>query len=119
MVFKNGGLGNTMITVSEFVKIVEDNGAGEILINSIENDGMRTGYDIELLDTVCAEISIPVIGLGGAGEWSHLGDALEKTQIDAVAVANILHFFDQSVFLAKKYLYERGLNVRKPDLFSI
>lgn len=99
--------------------IAEAEGAGEILINSIDRDGMRNGYDLGLLGRVADAVRIPVIGLGGVGEWEHLAEALRQTALDAVAAANIFHYMDQSVYLAKKYLYERGLDVRPPDLLSV
>ena len=61
-------------------------------------------------------VDIPVIAMGGVGEWEHLAEALDKTYTDAVAAANIFQYSDQSVYLAKKYLYDNGYNVRQPDL---
>ena len=89
------------------------------LINSIDNDGRGEGYDIELINQVANSVSIPVIACGGVGDWSHLSEALDKTKADAVAAANIFHYIDQSVFLAKKHLYVGGYNVRKPDLIKL
>ncbi|KTT41937.1 hypothetical protein SB11R_23535, partial [Pseudomonas oryzihabitans] len=80
--------------------------------------GARQGYDLELLNRVCRVARIPVIALGGVGEWAHLAEALEQTDVDAVAAANIFHHLDQSVYLARQYLFERGLNVRSPQLLS-
>jgi cyclase len=109
----------TAYSPEEWVKIVEHLGAGEILLNSIDRDGMKTGYDLELLNRVTAATKVPVIACGGVGQWSHFADALEQTKVDAVAAANIFHYSDQSVILAKKYLSERGLNVRRPDLLEV
>jgi len=117
-VYSHGGKNETQYTPSELSKIVIENGAGEILINSIDNDGMGQGYDIELLKQVSKSVSAPVIACGGVGEWDHLSEAFEKTNVDAVAAANIFHYVDQSVFLAKKHLYDLGHNVRKPDLIK-
>ncbi|MGE0873750.1 MAG: imidazole glycerol phosphate synthase subunit HisF [Burkholderiales bacterium] len=103
----------------EWAKTVEALGAGEILLNSIDRDGMRTGYDLELLQRVATNVRIPVIACGGVGEWEHLAEALERTPVDAVAAANIFHYSDQSVYLAKKFLHERGLNVRRADLLEV
>lgn len=100
----------------EWVKEVEDRGGGEILLNSIDRDGMKNGYDIDLLDRVSSAVTIPVIGCGGVGHWSHFAEAFEKTKVDAVAAANIFQHMDQSVYLAKKYLYKKEYNVRPPDL---
>ena len=108
----------TQYSPVQWAQIVESMGAGEILLNSIDRDGLQNGYDIELLSKVSSSVRIPVIACGGAGEWSHFAEALDKTGVDAVAAANIFHYMDQSVYLAKKYLYESGHNVRPPFLFS-
>jgi cyclase len=109
----------TTYAPEEWAKTVEQLGAGEILLNSIDRDGMKNGYDLELLNRVAEAIKIPVIACGGVGELAHFAEALEQTDVDAVAAANIFHYSDQSVFLAKKYLSERGLNVRRPSLLEI
>jgi cyclase len=99
---------------SEWAKEVEAFGAGEILINSIDNDGQGKGFDIQLIQSVAEAVTIPVIALGGAGGWHHLEEVLSFTNANAVAAANIFHYTENSVFNAKKHLYERGLNIRKP-----
>ncbi|MGO9994194.1 MAG: imidazole glycerol phosphate synthase subunit HisF [Steroidobacteraceae bacterium] len=116
LVVGRGGKQFTGHAPGHWAKIVEQSGAGEILLNSVDRDGMRNGYDLDLLDSVAGAVRIPVIACGGVGEWSHLAEALQQTRVDAVAAANIFHFSDQSVYMAKKYLFERGLNVRCPDL---
>ena len=103
----------------EWSKRVEMMGAGEILLNSVDRDGMGCGYDLGLIDAVAGAVSIPVIACGGVGEWDHFADGLTRTAADAVAAANIFHFRDQSVFLAKKYLVSKNINVRAPDLLKI
>lgn len=118
-VYSDGGKKETKFTPDELARIVENNGAGEILINSIDRDGKGNGYDLPLVRKVTDSVSIPVIACGGVGEWDHFSDAFEQTGVDAVAAANIFHFRDQSVFLAKKYLFDAGINVRKPDLIKI
>jgi cyclase len=119
IVYSNSGETITQYTPEELSKIVENNGAGEILINSIDRDGMGQGYDLSLVGKVTDNVSIPVIACGGAGEWDHFSEVFDKTQADAVAAANIFHYIDQSVFLAKKHLYDNGFNVRKPDLIKL
>ena len=94
-------------------------GAGEILLNSVDRDGLGNGYDLKLLNLIANHVKIPVIACGGVGEWYHFQEALENTNVDAVAAANIFHYRDQSVYLAKKHLYETNMQVRKPDLLSI
>lgn len=115
-VMSDGGKKDAGIDPIAWAKKVEECGAGEILLNSIDNDGQRNGYDIELVNLVARAVKIPVIACGGVGEWSHLVDGLKQTSADAVAAANIFHYFDQSVYLAKKYMYDHGCNVRPPDL---
>ena len=119
MVMSHSGKMPTEYLAEEWAKTVENLGAGEILLNSIDRDGMKTGYDIELLKKVTVATNLPVIACGGVGKWEHFAEALDQTKVDAVAAANIFHYSDQSVFLAKKYLSERGLNVRRPDLLHI
>lgn len=118
-VVTHGATQLTTYSPYDWAKKVEQLGAGEILLNSVDRDGMKTGYDLELLDHVAGSIGIPVIACGGVGEWEHFAEALEQTSVDAIAAANIFHYSDQSVFLAKKFLYERGLNVRRPDLLAV
>jgi cyclase len=113
------GTEETKFSPLEWCKIAEGKGAGEILLNSIERDGMSVGYDLQLLNEISKELKIPVIGLGGAGMWEDLSEVMEETNIDAVAAANIFHYSDQSVFIAKKHLYNCGLPVRKPILLKL
>lgn len=117
-VMSHGGKRATAYGPLEWAKVAEERGAGEILLNSIDRDGMKQGYDIELLGSVSAASRIPVIACGGVGEWAHFAEALDKTAVDAVAAANIFHYYDQSVYLAKKYLSDRHYNVRPPSLFE-
>jgi cyclase len=100
----------------EWLLRVEDLGAGEVLLNSVSRDGMKSGYDISFLGQVADELSIPVIACGGAGNWEHMAEVLTETNVDAVAAANIFHFQDQSVYLARKHLASKGLPVRPPSI---
>ena len=118
-VFVNGGRVATGLDPVQWARRAQDLGAGEILINSIERDGAKNGYDLELVGRVAAAVSVPVIACGGVGEWSHFADALRDTAVDAVAAANIFHHSDQSVYHARKYLYDLNLNVRRPDLLNV
>lgn len=106
-------------TPSVWVERLQDLGVGEILLNSVDRDGMNCGYDIDLINSVTNYASVPVIACGGVGEWEHFEEGLTKTSVDAVAAANIFHFKDQSVYLAKKYLVSKGLNVRHPNLIKL
>ncbi len=118
-VFAQGGTQETSYTPEAWAREVSRCGAGEIFLNSIDRDGAQVGYDLALIERVARAVAIPVIACGGAGEFAHFGDVLEQTAADAVAAANIFHYRDQSVYLAKKYLYERGLPVRPPELLSV
>ncbi len=87
-------------------------GAGEVLITSIERDGWLQGYDLELCNGVCEGVSVPVLILGGAGNWKHLADGFENTAAAAVCTQNIFHFTEKSVRSAKQFLHKRGIDVR-------
>lgn len=118
-VMSHGGSTRTGRHPQDWAKEVESRGAGEILLNSIDRDGMKNGYDIPLINTVCDNVHIPVIACGGVGIWEHLAEGLQQTKCDAVAAANIFHYVDQSVYLAKKHLHQQGLTVRSPELLVI
>ena len=107
------------LDIFDYLKEVQENGAGEILLNSVDRDGSGEGYDLDLINQVYEILDIPLIVCGGVGKWEHFEIALSQTKVDAVAAANIFHYYDQSVYLAKKHLYEKNLNVRKPDLIEI
>lgn len=117
-VMAEGGTRATEWEPEQWACEVERLGAGEIFLNAIDRDGMKTGYDLDLLATVSTAVTIPVIACGGVGDWAHFAEALERTRVDAVAAANIFHYSDQSVVLAKRYLCERGLNIRPPDVLT-
>ena len=118
-VMRDGNRDETGWTAADWARRVEQLGAGEILLNSIDRDGMKNGYDMALLDQVSGAVRIPVIACGGVGDWAHFAQALDGTAVDAVAAANIFHYSDQSVYLAKKHLHAAGLNVRSPELLEI
>jgi len=116
-VYKRGKTPTDLSPV-EFAKKVEKLGAGEILLNSINQDGTGAGFDIELIQTITRAVKIPVIACGGAGSWSDFENVLKNTNASAVAAANIFHHSENSIYQAKKYLYEKGLPVRKPTELS-
>jgi cyclase len=113
------GKRDTGLDPVSWARIVEDRGAGEILLNSIDRDGMKNGYDIETIAHVSAAVKIPVIAMGGVGRWEHFAEALSQTSVDAVAAANIFQHTDQSVYYAKQHLFEAQHNVREPMLISL
>ena len=118
-VFSNFGKINSNIKVRDWLKVVQEEGAGEILLNSIDNDGLGLGYDTKLLEQITPDMKIPIIICGGVGDYLDFEEGLKNPKIDAVAAANIFHYRDQSVYLAKKYLYDEGYDVRKPDLLDL
>jgi len=87
-------------------------GAGEILLTSMDCDGTKDGYDVELTRTVSENVSIPVIASGGAGTKEHFYDALTEGKADAVLAASLFHFKELEIVELKKYLQERGISVR-------
>ena len=93
-------------------------GIGEIMFNSVDRDGLKNGYDIEYLEKVVKTINLPIIICGGAGSWEDMSEAVEKTKCDAVAASNIFHHIEYSTYVAKKYLFDKNLNFRKPELFN-
>ncbi len=118
-IFYDQGKLRSSYSLNEWIKIVCENGAGELMINSIDRDGSQKGYDINLLKLVTKISKIPVIALGGVGKFSHFYEGFKKTNIDAAAAANIFQYSDQSVFLAKQFLFKKNIKVRKPNLLSL
>ena len=111
-VYTHSGTKPADINPVHMAKRSEDLGAGEILLTSINSDGTMSGYDIELTRQVCAEVSIPVIASGGAGNYEHMFEALDRGKASAVAAASIFHFTHQTPIEAKKYLNKKGIHVR-------
>lgn len=112
-VYIKGGREPVGLDVIEWAKKVEKLGAGEILLTSMDADGTKDGYDIELLDRVSSTLSIPVIASGGAGKPQHLKEALTAGKADAVLAASIFHEKEYSLAEVKKYLADAGIAVRK------
>lgn len=115
-VFHNGV--NTGKDVYDWISVVSSLGVGEILLNVIDRDGMKIGYAIDLLDKASDQSDVPIIALGGVGSWEHFAEAFHKTNVDAVAAANIFQFQDQSVYLARSFLFDRGFSVRPPSVME-
>lgn len=110
------GRSATGVNTASWASLAEQLGVGEILLNAIQRDGRQCGYDIELIDQVTSAVSVPVIALGGAGDWFDFEEVLSVTTASAVAAANLFHYRDQSVYLAKQYLHDKGFAVRTPEL---
>lgn len=96
----------------EWVKRIEQLGAGEICLNSIDADGTKNGFDIEMLDAVCKACTIPVIASGGAGKIDDFAEVFEKTGATAALAASLFHFRELTVQQVKKYCRDKGIIVR-------
>ena len=111
-VYTHGGRERTDIDAIEYAKISESNGAGEILLTSMDKDGTQSGYDIQLTSKITKSINIPVIASGGVGTLDHLKDGIVKGGASAVLAASIFHFGTFSIKEAKEYLKSKNVSVR-------
>lgn len=111
-VYTHSGSKPTGLCPLEMARQAEMNGAGEILLTSIDRDGTMSGYDIELTESVSQALSIPVICSGGAGNFGHMLDILTQTKASAVAAASIFHFTQQTPLEAKRFLFDHGIATR-------
>lgn len=111
--YTDNGRERSGIDVIEWVKRAVSLGAGEILLTSVDQEGTRKGLDLDLLSAVTSEISVPVTASGGVGTIDHVVSALESTRIDAVAIADILHFKRASIGAIRSRLISEGFNVRR------
>jgi cyclase len=111
-IFTHGGRENTGIDVIDFSKQAEENGAGEILLTSMDRDGTKAGYDIDLLKQVTSKVKIPVIASGGVGNLDHLCDGITKGNASAVLAASIFHYGEYTIKQAKEYLSSKKVPVR-------
>ncbi|MDQ7038988.1 MAG: imidazole glycerol phosphate synthase subunit HisF [Aquificota bacterium] len=113
-VYINGGRTPTGLDAVEWAKRVEALGAGEILLTSMDTDGTKEGYDIDLCRAVAEEVSIPVIASGGAGRKEHFYEVFEKGKADAALAASVFHFREIEIPELKRYLASMGVRVRLP-----
>ena len=111
-IYKNGGRVDMGIDAVEWAMKAEKLGAGEILLTSMDCDGTKAGYDIELTRTISENVSIPVIASGGAGTLEHFYDAVTEGKADAVLAASLFHFKELEIREVKQYLREKGISVR-------
>ena len=111
-IFTHGGRKKTGINAIDFAIQAEKNGAGEILLTSMDRDGTKSGYDLELLKRVTSKISIPVIASGGVGNLEHLYEGIKKGGASAVLAASIFHNGEHSIQQAKEYLVSKDVPVR-------
>ena len=112
-IYKHGGRLDTGIDAVWWAKKVEALGAGEILLTSMDCDGTKAGYDLELTQTVADAVNIPVIASGGAGTLEHFYEAFTKGKADAVIAASLFHYKELEIGQVKDYLAEKGISVRR------
>lgn len=111
-IYKNGGRVDMGIDAVEWAMKADQLGAGEILLTSMDCDGTKNGYDIELTRIISENVSIPVIASGGAGKLEHFHDALDAGKADAALAASLFHFKELEIKEVKQYLREKGISVR-------
>ena len=111
-VYVNGGRISTGIDAIQWAKKVEKLGAGEILLTSMDRDGTKSGFDLNLTKEVSSSVSIPVIASGGIGEINHFVDGVKKGGASALLAASVFHFGEFSISEVKKHLISKGINVR-------
>lgn len=112
-IYKNGGRVDVGIDAVEWAKKVDALGAGEILLTSMDGDGTKAGYDLELTRAISEAVSIPVIASGGAGTLEHFYEALTEGKADAALAASLFHFKELEIKEVKQYLREKGVSVRR------
>lgn len=112
-VFINGGRVDYNLLLEDWVKEIETRGAGEICLNSMDADGTKEGFDLEMLNFVCERVKIPVIASGGCGCLSDFSDVFEKTPASAALAASLFHFKKLTVGEVKEYLGGEGISVRR------
>ncbi len=111
-VYINGGRVDMKLDLGDWVKEIEERGAGEICLNSIDTDGVRGGFDTEMLNFVCKRVNIPVIASGGCGAINHFSEVFKQTGASAALAASLFHFGELTIGEVKWYLNERGIPVR-------
>ena len=108
----DNGRQSTGVSVADWVTEVQDRGAGEILLTSIDKDGTRKGFDLDLYKSVSADVDVPLIACGGFGTLEHIRDLLDVARIDAICCGAALHFNDVNVTEIKQFLHSLGYWVR-------
>ena len=111
-IFTHGGRNKTDIDVIKFAKQMEEYGAGELLVTSMDRDGTQKGYDIDLMQKISETVNIPVIASGGVGNLDHLAEGITQGKANAVLAASIFHYGKYSIKQAKQYLDSKGIPVR-------
>ncbi|MVT11828.1 imidazole glycerol phosphate synthase subunit HisF [Chitinophaga tropicalis] len=111
-VYLNGGRVKTDIKAYDWAKEAVQRGAGEILLTSMNNDGTKQGFALDITGKLSQNLNVPVIASGGAGTMQHFMDVFENAQADAALAASIFHYKEIEIQALKTYLYQRGLNIR-------
>jgi len=111
-IYTHGGRIKTGIDALDFAKKMEENGAGELLITSMDRDGTKKGYDIKLISEIEKNVNIPIIASGGVGSLEHLFEGVKYGKASAVLAASIFHYGTYSIQEAKQYLDSKGIPVR-------
>lgn len=111
-IYKNGGRIDVGIDAIEWAMHVTELGAGEILLTSMDADGTKAGYDLELTRLISENVKVPVIASGGAGTLEHFYDALTEGKADAALAASLFHYKELEIVQVKEYLHKRGISVR-------
>ena len=111
-IFTHGGRNSTGIDAIDFAILMEKNGAGELLVTSMDRDGTQKGYDIDLMSAISSSVNIPVIASGGVGNLDHLVEGIKTGKANAVLAASIFHYGKYSIKEAKEYLDSKGIPVR-------
>ena len=111
-VYTHGGRNNSGLDALDFAKKMEDSGAGELLVTSMDRDGTQIGYDIDLMKKISKKVNIPLIASGGVGNLDHMVEGIKEGNASAVLAASIFHYGAHSVKEAKDYLNSKGVPVR-------
>ncbi|WP_440937286.1 imidazole glycerol phosphate synthase subunit HisF [Candidatus Pelagibacter sp.] len=111
-IFTHGGRNSTGIDAIDFAILMEKNGAGELLVTSMDRDGTQKGYDIDLMSSISSSVNIPVIASGGVGNLEHLVEGIKTGKASAVLAASIFHYGKYSIKESKEYLDSKGIPVR-------
>jgi cyclase len=114
-VFTHGGRNPTGLDACDWATQMEQYGAGEILLTSMDRDGTKAGYDLDLTRTISDAVGIPVIASGGVGNLEHIYDGLTRGNASAALAASIFHYREYSIAECKSYLHSRGIPVRLPQ----
>ena len=111
-VYSHGGTKNTGLLALDWIKKIQDLGAGEILLTSMDKDGTKSGFDLELLEKSSNFLTIPIIASGGVGKLEHFYDGVTKGKADALLAASVFHFNEISIKEVKEYLLNRNIEIR-------